>query len=153
MYSLLKDNAPKVEEQGKHTKFLNLLSKIATDIPNPYKTRIAAAVVYRGDVISIGINQKKSHPFQAKYSKHPESVYLHAETAAIKNAIKYLTVEELKDSILYVCRVKYYDHTKRKMVFGLASPCPGCQKCIATFGIGTVIYSLDEDGYGRFKNG
>lgn len=154
MHSLLTISrpAPRVDDQTKHTKFINILSKMAVDIPNPYKTRIAAAVVYRGDIISVGVNQKKTHPFQAKYSKHPESVYLHAETAAIKNALKYLKEEGLKESILYVCRVKYYDHTKRRMVFGLAYPCPGCQKCIKTFGIGTIIYSLDGTGYERLRN-
>lgn len=138
-----------VSSGGKHTKFLNLLAKVAADIAIPAKgnTKVSAAVVYRNDIVSFGISARKSHPFQAKFSKNEDAVYLHAETDAIKNALKYITVEELEKSTLYVCRVKFSDTTKKKMVFGLSRPCSGCARCISTFGIRNVIYSLDNSGY------
>lgn len=139
--------APQLAHECRDAKIINILARIATDIPTPYKTRIAAAVVYRGTVVALGVNQKKTHPFQAKYSKHPESVYLHAETAAIKNSLKFLSAEELSEATLYVCRVKYFDKNKRRMVFGLAQPCPGCLKCIQRFGIGNVVYTIDGSGF------
>ena len=134
---------------SKHTKYVNLLSKMAADISNPVSgnARLAACIVYKNDIVSFGVNEMKSHPFQAKYGKNSNSVYLHAETSAIKNALKYITQPELEKSTLYICRVKYMDPSKNKMIFGLSKPCPGCFRCINTFGIRQVIYTLDNDGY------
>lgn len=133
----------------KHTKYMNMLSKIAADIPQPVggNARLSACVVYRGDIVSFGINEMKSHPFQAKYGKNADSVFLHAETSAIKNALKYISQDELEKSTLYICRVKYMNHTKKQLIFGLSKPCPGCFRCINTFNIKQVYYSLDGHGY------
>ena len=134
---------------GRHIKYINLLSKIATDIVNPVggNARLAACIVYKNDVVAFGVNQMKSHPFQAKYGKNSDSVFLHAETSAIKNALKYISHDELEKSTLYICRVKYMDHTKKKLIFGLSKPCPGCFRCINTFNIKQVVFSLDGHGY------
>lgn len=144
-------NPPKLneEEGGKHSRYLNILSKVAADIPVPVKgnNRMSACIVYKNDIVAFGINERKSHPFQAKYRKNDEAVFLHAETSAIKNALKYITVEELEKSTLYVCRIKYQDFNKRKLVFGLSKPCCGCMNCIEAFNIRNVIYTLDTAGY------
>ena len=105
---------------GRHSRYINVLSRMAADITSPVggNARLAACVVYKNDIVSFGLNEKKSHPFQAKYGKNSDAVYLHAETSAIKNALKYLSVEELADSSLYVCRVKFYDQNKKKLIFG-----------------------------------
>lgn len=134
---------------GKHTKYMNMLSKVASDIIQPVggNARLSACVVYKGDVVSFGINEMKSHPFQAKYGKNSDSVYLHAETSAIKNALKYITQEELEKATLYICRVKFMDYTKKQLIFGLSRPCSGCFRCISTFNIRHVVYSLDGNGY------
>jgi deoxycytidylate deaminase len=133
----------------KHSKYINMLSKVAADISNPVSgnARLAACIVFKKDIVSFGINEMKSHPFQAKYGKNKNSVFLHAETSAIKNALKYITQDELEKSTLYVCRVKFQDPDKRRMVFGLSKPCPGCFRCINTFGIRQVFYTLDNGGY------
>jgi len=134
---------------GKHSRYLNILSKIAADIARPAKanTRVSAAIVYKNDIVSFGVSARKSHPFQAKYGKNEDAVYLHAETDAIKNALKYISVEELEKSTLYICRIKFTDTHKKNMIFGLSKPCCGCAKCISTFGIKNVVYSLDNTGY------
>lgn len=141
--------AAQVTTGEKHSKYINMLSKVAADISNPVSgnARLAACIVFKKDIVSFGINEMKSHPFQAKYGKNKNSVYLHAETSAIKNAIKYITQDELEKSTLYVCRVKFQDPNKKEMVFGLSKPCPGCFRCINTFGIRRVIYTLDNGGY------
>lgn len=133
----------------KHSRYINMLSKLAADVVTPAvnNARLAACVVYKNDVVSFGVNEMKSHPFQARYGKNKDSVYLHAETSAIKNALKYITQDELENSTLYICRVKYHDFTKTKMIFGLSKPCPGCFRCINTFNIKRVIYTLDNEGY------
>lgn len=139
----------RISAGAKHTKYMNLLAKMAADIVNPVSgnARLAACIVYKNDVVAFGINAKKSHPFQAKYGKNSNSVYLHAETAAIKNALKYISQDELSKSTLYICRVKFDSSDKNKMIFGLSRPCPGCFRCINTFDIRNVVYTLDNEGY------
>lgn len=138
---------PICEGRTRHAKIINLLAKIAVDIPVPVRlnSRLAAAVVYRGDIISLGTNEMKTHPFQARYAKNDKAVYLHAETSAIKNALKYISVDELGLCSLYVVRVK--STPSHGAVFGLSRPCCGCQRCIETFGLKKVYFTLDNGTY------
>jgi tRNA(Arg) A34 adenosine deaminase TadA len=128
----------------KHTKYLNTLSKIASDLSPVKSARIAACVVLQNDIVSFGVNEMKSHPFQARYGKNRDAVFLHAETSAIKNALKYISITDLTRCTLYICRVKYTDASKTKFMFGTAKPCPGCFRCINTFDISRVYYTLDN---------
>lgn len=148
-YPIMPEEVEKNSSGAKHIRYLNILSKLAADIPNPAKrnSRVAACIVYKNDVVSLGVSERKSHPFQAKYGKNEEAIYLHAETSAIRNALKYISMNELEKSTLYVCRIKYEDTFKRKLVFGLSKPCTGCARCISTFGIRNVVYSIDGNGY------
>ena len=53
----------------KHEKVLDLLAVVAEGVDRNITSsgaRLAAAIVYKNRVISVGINQKRSHPFQAK---------------------------------------------------------------------------------------
>ena len=138
-----------VSSGEKHSRYLNILSKVAADIAKPAKanTRVSAAIVYRNDIVSFGVSARKSHPFQAKFGKNEDAVYLHAETDAIKNALKYISMEELEKSTLYICRIKFTDTHRKNMIFGLSKPCCGCARCISAFGIRSVVYSLDNTGY------
>lgn len=132
-------------------KYLSVLGKMAEAIPaashRGLRARLAACVVYKRDIVSFGVNQLKSHPFQAKFSKNEDSIFLHAETDAIKNSLKVINVDELSKSTLYVCRVKFADHKKRKFTWGLSKPCEGCSKAIASFNIKKVCYTCDDGGY------
>lgn len=139
--------APVIGGNSKHNKYMNMLSKIAIAVEPVAQARIAACLVYKNEVVSFGINQRKSHPFQAKFGKNRDSIFLHAETDCIKNALKIISVKELNKCSLYVCRVKYHDSSKNNFVFGLAKPCPGCTRAILNFDITKVIYSNDEKGF------
>lgn len=134
---------------SRHIKYLNLLAKIAADIVTPAKNnvRMSACVVYQNEVVAFGINERKSHPFQAKFLKNEYAIYLHAEVSAIKNSLKQISVEELEKSTLYICRIKYTDMRRKKLMFGLSKPCCGCERCIHTFGIRNTVYTLDGEGY------
>jgi deoxycytidylate deaminase len=133
--------------KNKNSKYINLLSKIAIAVEPVANARIASALVYKNEVVSVGICKHKSHPFQAEYSKNNNSIFLHSETDCIKNALKDISVEVLSKCTLYIVRVKYEDAKRRKFIFGLAKPCEGCTRAIANFNIKEVIYSLDNDGY------
>lgn len=113
------------------------------------RTRFAAGIVYKNEMVSIGVNQLKSHPFQAKFSKHEESIFLHAETAAIKNALRILDLDDLRKSTLYICRVKKCDRKTKAFVWGISKPCAGCMKAVIQYDIKNVVYTCDGGSYQR----
>jgi deoxycytidylate deaminase len=134
---------------NKDLKVLNMLSKVAVAVEPVANARLAAALVYKNEIISFGINKKKTHPFQARYGKNKDSIYLHAENDCIKNALRVISVDQLSKCSLYICRVKYSNNVDKKFVYGLAKPCPGCARAIANFDIRNVIYSTDNNKYER----
>lgn len=132
---------------GKHHKYISILSKMAIAVEPVKQARIAACLVYRNEIVSFGINQMKTHPFQAQFGKNKDSIFLHAETDCIKNALREIEVDELSRCILYICRMKYESQEKKKFIYGLAKPCPGCERAIVTFGIKQVFYSTNDNSY------
>lgn len=129
-------------------KAIDTLVKIASDVAPVRSARIAAAVYIGKDLIALGTNQTKTHTFQQRFQKHSETCYWHAETNAIYNALKRVTIEELERATLYVARVKYDNPDKKtkKLIYGMARPCIGCQSCIQWTGIKRVCYTTDEGG-------
>lgn len=123
-------------------KIIDVLTTISTDLTGVRRARIAAAVVYKNRVISIGVNQMKSHPFQAKFAKNEHAIYFHAETAAIYAALRKLSEAELAKSTLVVVRTRE-SPANGEIVYGIAKPCEGCEKCIKHYNIKTVVYSMD----------
>ena len=125
---------------------MDLINTLAVGSAGVSGTRMAACVVFKHKVVAFGVNKLKSHPFQLRFGKNSDSIYLHAETDAIKNALRFVDVDDLKKSTLYICRIK---KISKKDCWGLSKPCSGCQKAISTFGIKNVIYSNDEGGYSK----
>lgn len=124
-----------------HERIFSLLEPVCDSVEPVSRSRHAAAVVYKRKVIAYGINRLKTHPFHQQFSKNDQSIFLHAETDAIKNALKKIDQETLKRCTLYVMRLDLNDKV------ALSKPCEGCQKAIATFDIKNVVYSLDGDGF------
>lgn len=110
------------------------------------KSPIASALVYRGNVISFGINQMKTHPYQRKYGRNTESIFWHAETNALYIADKKLHFDKFDKSVIYVVRTKWDGTDKKNLINGLAFPCEGCIRCIKNYGIKSIIYTLDQIG-------
>jgi deoxycytidylate deaminase len=125
-------------------KYFDILKKIAEDIEPVSRMRLAACLVYKNEIISIGTNRKKSHPFQRKFGRNSDSIFLHAEIDCIINALKRVDEEILEKSILYIQRVKKKDTDSKDFINGIAKPCTGCQKAIAQFKIKDVLYTTDE---------
>ena len=97
----------------------------------------------KGHIISTGKNQKKTHPFQKRFSKNEDCIFLHAENDAIKNALKSLHTFTLEGHDLYVLRVKQAGR-KGPTITGNCRPCPGCMRAIAAFDIHNVYYTEDH---------
>lgn len=127
---------------GKDVKILNLLSKVAEAVPPVRSARIASAIVIKGDIISFGVNKMKTHPFQAKYARNAQAIYVHSENDSIMRALKKVGRKELSNATLYVVRVKQPNN-----MWGMACPCEGCMKAINEFNIKTVIHTTDSGDF------
>jgi len=138
---------PSIKDNSRHSKYINILTKLAIAVEPVAQARISSCLVYKNEIISFGMCKMKSHPFQARFGKNSDSIYLHAETDCIKNALKLIDMNELSRCSLYICRVKYECRLKNSVVYGMAKPCCGCSRAIATFGINKVFYTTDENTY------
>lgn len=132
-----------------HNHYMSVVEKLAISTEGVRNVRMSACVVYKNKIASFGVNKFKSHPFQLRFSKMNDCIYIHAETDAIKNAIKVLDVGELRKSTLYICRIKKISGVD---VWGLAKPCVGCKRAIAVFEIKNVYYSDDNKTTKRLEN-
>ena len=130
----------------KNKRLLDNLFKIARDNDPVAGGRLAACVVYKNQIIAYGFNQAKTHPFQAQYSKNEESIYWHAETNAIHNALRVLSETELAKCTLYVARARYELNTPN-WTWGNSKPCQGCSKCIDKYNIKRVVYTTNETNH------
>lgn len=119
-------------------RYIDMLSKHAERLSPVDNSQHAAAVVIGKRMVGFGTNSYKSHPFANKYSAREGAVYLHAETSAIKDALRTVSVEELSRATLYVVRVK------KNGEIAMSKPCKGCERCIDDFGIKSVVYTTDE---------
>lgn len=127
-------------------KILNNLTRLAVKNPgvrNQFK--FSAAIVHKKQIIAIGKNSYKTHPLMAEWGQNEESICLHAEIDAIKNALRKVSVDHLEKCDLYVVRVKRPTYDSDDWVHGLAKPCDGCLRAIANFNIKNVYYTRDGD--------
>ena len=128
-------------------KYMDFVRRLATS--NNMKMKLAACLVLRNEVISVGFNSDKSHPLQKRFAKNTDAIFKHAEVDCIIKALKIVDEDDLKNATLYVYRVKKQNKGDTGWVSGLAEPCPGCQKAIEHFGIKRTVFSLeDEKTYG-----
>lgn len=118
----------------KHEKRLLEVCRIAEDASTFLEHRHAAALYIGNELVSVGVNQMKTHPLQAKFGRNTDSIFLHAEIDCIRNALRRVAPEELKRGVLYVAKSK---HGQPK----LSKPCAGCQRAIIHFGISDVHWT------------
>ena len=125
-------------------KAIDLLAKVAEDITDPVRCyRLAAGIWYKNNLVGLGVNSYKTDPFQAKYSKHEHAIHLHAEVAAIKNAVRTVG-DDLSKCTMVVVRVKREHERTNKFKITLAKPCKGCYRCIVEFGLRKVYYTTEK---------
>jgi deoxycytidylate deaminase len=136
----------------KNEKILDGLFDLACDLKDtnrhPYRTQLVSAIYIKGRPIAWGFNQMKSHPFQALHAKNDHAIYWHSETQCIHNALKRVSVDDLKAATMYVARRKLGDGQE---TYGMAHPCIGCMNAIIKYGIRRVVYTLDDSGYAEIK--
>ena len=124
-----------------NTKVIEQLKVLCHSGTHP-KVWIAAALVYKSKIVSYGVNQMKTHPYQSKYARNEDAIFWHAETSAIYTAEK-LRFDRFEQATLYIARMKYDSSEKKNFISGLSAPCEGCFRCIKDYKIKKVIYTLD----------
>jgi deoxycytidylate deaminase len=110
------------------------------------RAMIGAAIVNGKDIVSVGVNGKKSHPLQQYYNKfrfHDNDGkvtghLMHAELDAIIKARSYL--KNHRDAKIYVYR------QLRTGELGMCRPCAGCIQALKDHGISEIYYT-SEQGY------
>lgn len=127
----------------KHDKFMNTAFQIAMEVPKTSDQKVAAIVVRNSSIISVGVNQHKTHPMVARANVDDWCEYLHAESSAIINAIRQISSKKLALCTLYVCRAKLIDG---KDSWGLAKPCINCQEFMKHYPVKQVYYSTEKMG-------
>lgn len=125
----------------RHEKYIDIALQIAKSNTN-FRTKMAAIIVYQNRIVGVGLNNRKTHPLQDRFKKNPMAIWIHAEIAAINNALRTISPDKLKRSIIYIAR-----YHKDEITQGLAKPCNGCWKALLTFELKKVIYTLDNKGY------
>ena len=110
------------------------------------RAKLAASLVIRNEVISVGFNSYKTHPLQKRFSKNIEAIFKHAEVDCIINALRHVEQEELAKATLYVYRVKRLTKDHKFWSDGYSEPCCGCKSAINHFKIRKVIFSTETDG-------
>lgn len=123
-------------------KYFDKARKIAmiSDFKNIH---VGCVAVYQGNIIGIGCNCNKTHPFQKHYNKYrlksnnknellPK---LHAEINRI-NSIKHMHINFSKVK-LYIYRVR------KDQPYGLSRPCPSCMAAIKDMGIRNIFYTTN----------
>jgi tRNA(Arg) A34 adenosine deaminase TadA len=100
--------------------------------------KMAAIISKRKRIIATGLNSRKTHPMMQRFTDNHLKVCLHAEIAAITNALKTHTEKQLKGSQIFVARV-LKDGSR-----GIAKPCAVCQKALDEYGITSVYWTEYE---------
>ena len=128
-------------------KFMAFTRRMAIQNSNSLnRAKLAASLVIRNEIISIGYNSYKTHPLQKRFSKNIEAIFKHAEVDCIINALRHVDPSDLERSTLYVHRVKKLTKDHDYWSDGYSEPCCGCKQAINHFKIKKVVYSTEEDG-------
>ncbi len=129
--------------ESPNPKIVEMLTRLAIENPGTRtRYKMAAGIVHKRHLISTGVNSYKTHPLMQSPGYHREQIYMHAEVDAIRNALRLINQEQLTKSSIYIVRVKKAG-VSNGYQYGLAKPCKGCARMIASFGIERVWWSLD----------
>lgn len=100
--------------------------------------KMGAVIAKRKRVLGEGQNSRKTHPLQRKFSNHDLKTAVHAEIAAIADALRNHDEAELVGAEIFVARVMKNGST------GIAKPCMSCQKALNEYGITAVYWTEYE---------
>ncbi len=98
-------------------------------------SRHAAALVWKGNIVSVGHNKLKSHPAMCQFHRKGQ-IFLHAEVDCILRAINLGYQDVFPKCELYVVRAR-----AKSGLLGDSEPCEGCKQFISAVKIKEVYWS------------
>ena len=121
----------------KHDSYwLACADKLANSSLHP-KNRVGSIIYQRGKFISQGINETKTHPYQAKWNRY--SGCLHAEISAIIEGLRTNANTDWSSCSIAVSRIKRNDTL-------CSYPCQHCYPAIEKLGIRHIVcYDCDSN--------
>lgn len=103
------------------------LARNISKLSSHHKVRMGAVIVKNGKPISVGCNQKKSHPSAPVCGLHAEA-----------SAIRYAGKANLRGSSIFVYR------ERKDGRLGMARPCEHCVELLKKNGIKWMWYTTPE---------
>jgi deoxycytidylate deaminase len=97
-----------------------------------FKQRLGAVITHGKRIIGKGYNE--TNRYTSHWTQHWQGS-LHAEEAAILQAVKKHGISELNGSTIHVVRLD------KSNDMAMAKPCPHCQKLLRRFQVKKVLYS------------
>lgn len=95
--------------------------------------RLAAILRTKDGTEYVGFNSRKTHPLAKEFGRKQETICLHAEVDAIRQALR--DSRDPSGGYMYVARVLKNGQP------ALAKPCEGCQRALVAFDIQNVRWS------------
>lgn len=115
------------------------MAEDVSECSDHYRFKIGALITKGRKILATGFNTlKKTHPLQAQYAESvnkPESIFIHAELAAIIEARSKNI--DISGSSIYVFRRGLGGDIR------MARPCKICMRALRDHGIKTIHYSTD----------
>lgn len=123
-------------------KLLNKLTRLYDYIytDKPYKhTKTVSFLVYKGKVVSFGINSDKTSPLQNKYRLRTD--LKHIDNFIDKEHSEVNCLRKIDDNLNFAkCEIVIISK-KRDGDFRLARPCDVCMSAIKDYGISDIYYT------------
>lgn len=101
-----------------------------------YNYRLGAVITKGRRVLGKGHNDAQRFQSKVRHTSYPEST--HAEIAAVMDALRRYSAEELKGSKITVVRVNNRGELK------MAYPCESCMKVLTNLSISRIIFSSNN---------
>lgn len=124
---------PKSQLTERDLRFLSYAEQISRRSERE-RNRVGCVIAQRNTLISHGFNQRKTHPFQARWNRR--SNCLHAEMAALLSALRRPDFAPERSTV-YVSRYTL------KGRLGCSYPCESCWAALDHVGIRQIV-CLDE---------
>lgn len=117
---------------SRDTRIINRLLKISEELENGMRCKHVAALYEGKRLISLAHNVPRSHPFEYRYSKCQNHLWLHAE----KNCLVQAKWRDLSGCTMYVARMDLSGEPN------LSKPCSSCCAALVAVKIKRVVYSI-----------
>jgi deoxycytidylate deaminase len=119
-------------------RIINVAAGLAALSTHP-KAHIGAVLVVGRDIISVGVNGRKSHPLQKYYNKFrflDDNAHhlMHAELEALVRGRAMIR----SNATMYIYRLL------RTGEQGMCRPCGGCMRALSDYKIGNIVYSTNN---------